>query len=175
MRKAKLFLIGILILVGFLWLITLFLPSKIVVSRWVTIDANENVVAMQINDFKNWKNWYPAFQNKNIHADVSQQNDSTPFVTLTNENGKKLSLVLSKSSQKNINIQLLEDDRNAKNYEFVLLPNNKGQTQLTWNVDIELGWYPWKKLGGIFLDKIIGPQCEATLENLKIAAEKEVH
>ena len=68
MRKAKLFVIGILILVGFFWLITLFLPSKITVSRWINIDANESAVAAQIDDFKNWKNWYPAFQNENIQC-----------------------------------------------------------------------------------------------------------
>ena len=173
MRKAKLFLIGITILVGFLWLITLFLPSKITVSRWVNIDASESAVAAQINNFKNWKNWYPAFRNEKNSVDVSQKND-TPSVTLTNENGKKVSLVLSKSSQQNINIRLLEDGQNSKTYRFILLPNNKGQTQLTWNVDIDLGWYPWKKLGGIFLDKIIGPSCEAALENLKKAAEKDI-
>ena len=174
MRRAKLFLIGILILVGFLWLITLFLPSKITVSRWTDIDANQSAVAAQIDDFSNWKNWYPAFQNKNINVEMSQQND-TPIVTLTNENGKKVSLALSKFSPQNINIRLLENDQNSKTYRFILLPNNKGQTQVTWNVDIELGWYPWKKLGAIFLDKIIGPQCEAALENLKKAVEKDAH
>ena len=172
MRKAKLFLIGITILVGFLWLITLFLPSKITVSRWVNIDASESAVAAQINDFKNWQNWYPAFQNEKNSIDVSQKND-TPVVRLTGENGKKLTLMLSNSSPQNINIRLFEDDQNSKTYRFDMIPNSKGQTQLTWNVDIELGWYPWKKLGGIFLDKIIGPSCEAALENLKKSAEKD--
>jgi len=174
MQRAKLFLIGITILVGFLWLITLFLPSKITVSRWINIDANQSVVAAEIDDFANWKNWYPAFQNQNINIELSQKND-TPSVTLTNENGEKIVMVLSKSSMQNINIRLLGDDRNSKIYRFILLSNNKGQTQITWNVDVELGWYPWKKLGGIFLDKIIGPSCEAALENLKKSAEKDTH
>jgi hypothetical protein len=173
-RRAKLFIIGILILIGFLCLITVFLPSKITVSKWILINANEKTVAMQIDDFKNWKNWYPAFQNKNISVDISQQND-TSFVTLTNENRKKISLVLLKSSPENINILLSEEKRNTKTYQFVLLPNAEEQTRLIWNVNIELGWYPWKKLGGIFLDKVSGPQYEAILQNLKKAAEKDVH
>lgn len=174
MQKVKLFLIGMLILIGFLWLITLFLPQRITVTRWVNIDAGEDAVASQINDFKNWKNWYPAFQNENISVDISQKND-TPSVTLTNKNGKRIFLALIKSSQQNINIRLIDDDQNLKTYRFVIVSNNKGQTQLTWNVDIELGWYPWRKLGSIFLDKFIGPQCETALENLKKAAEKDVH
>ena len=173
MRTVKLFLIGILIFVGFLWFITLFLPPRITVSRWINIDASQSAVAAQLGDFRNWKNWYPAFQNEDVSADLSQKND-TPSVTLTAKNGKKIFLSMLVSSSQNINIGLLDDERNSKTYRFALQPNNKGQTQVTWNVDVELGWYPWKKLGGIFLDKIIGPQCEAALENLKKAAEKEV-
>ena len=173
-RRAKLFIIGVLILIGFLCLITIFLPSNVTVSKWVLINANEKVVAMQIDDFKNWKNWYPAFQNKNASVNISQQSN-TSVVTLTNENGKELSLALSKSSPENINIRLNEEDQHAKSYQFTLVPNSAGQTQLTWSVNSELGWYPWKKLGGIFLDKVTGPQYEAVLQNLKIVSEKDVH
>jgi hypothetical protein len=173
-RRVKLFIIGVVILLGFLCLITVFLPSKITISRWVLINANEKAVATQINEFKNWKNRYPAFQSKNISAKISSPGDSS-FVILTNENEKKLSLALSKSSPEDINIRLTEEDQQPKTYRFILLPGSAGQTQITWNVNIELGWYPWKKLGGIFLDKVTGPQYEAVLQNLKIAAEKDVH
>jgi hypothetical protein len=174
MRRAKIFFIGILILVGFLCLITIFLPSKIRVSKWISINANEKAVAMQINDFNNWKNWYPAFQNKNVSINILQQNN-TSIATLTNEKGKQLSLILLKSSPEDINILLSEEEENAKTYQFTLIPNSKGQTQITWNVNIELGWYPWKKFGGIFLDKVTGPQYEAILQDLKKAVEKDVH
>jgi carbon monoxide dehydrogenase subunit G len=173
MRRAKLFFIGILILLGFLCFITVFLPSKITVSKWININANKNAIAMQINDFNNWKNWYPAFQNKNIRVNIYRGND-TSFVTLTHENGKKISLALLKSSPENINILLSEGKKNTETYQFVLLPNGSGQTQVTWNVNIELGWYPWKKLGGILLDKVTGPRYEAALQNLKKAAEKNI-
>lgn len=174
MRRAKIFFIGILILIGFLCLITIFLPSKIRVSKWISINANEKAVAMQINDFNNWKNWYPAFQNKNVSINILQQNN-TSVATLTNEKGKQLSLILLKSSPEDINILLSEEKENTKTYQFTLMPNSKGQTQITWNVNIELGWYPWKKFGGIFLDKVSGPQYEAILQNLKKAAETDTH
>ncbi len=171
MRRAKLFIIGVLILVGLLCLVTVFLPSKITVSKSVLINANEKAVATEIDDFKNWKNWYPAFQNKNISIDFPPQGD-TPVVILTDENKEKLTLSLLKSSQQNINILLADEDGNTKTYGFILSTNSAGQTQLTWNVNIELGWYPWKKFAGIFLDKVTGPHYEAALQNLKIAAEK---
>ena len=84
-------------------------------------------------------------------------------------------MILLKSTPENISILLSEEDGSTKKYEFILLHNGAGQTQLTWNVNIELGWYPWKKFGGIFLDKVTGPQYEAALQNLKMAAEKSAH
>lgn len=174
MRRAKLFFTGLLILIGFLCLVTIFLPSKITVSKSTFINANENIIAVELNDFENWKNWYPAFQNKNISVHISTPNDSS-VVTLTNENGEKLSMTLLKSLPGNIDILLSDDDGNTKTYQFILSHNASGQTQVTWNVNIELGWYPWKKLAGIFLDKVTGPHYEAALQNLKAAAEKEAH
>ncbi|WP_202552176.1 SRPBCC family protein [Ginsengibacter hankyongi] len=173
MRRAKLFFIAVLILIGFLCLITVFLPSQITISKWVTINANDNAVATQINDFNNWKNWYPAFQNKEITVNISEQ-DNKPVAILTNENKKEISLSLLKSSPENIIVLVAEEKGNTKTYQFVLLPNGTGQTQLTWNVNMQLGWYPWRKFAGIFLDKVTGPKYEAALQNLKIAAEKNV-
>ena len=172
MRKAKLFFIVVLLLTGFLCLITVFLPSHITISKWVTINANGNAVAAQVNNFNNWKNWYPAFQNKEITVNISEQNKKS-VATLTNKNQKKVKLSLLKSSPENITVFVSEENGNSKTYQFVLSPNGSGQTQITWNVNMQLGWYPWRKFAGIFLDKVTGPQYEAALQNLKIAAEKK--
>jgi hypothetical protein len=82
---------------------------------------------------------------------------------------------LLESSPENIEISVSEENEKRKTYQFILLPNAEGQTRLVWNVNTELGWYPWRKLGGIFLDKVTGPQYEAALQNLKNAAEKDAH
>lgn len=171
MRSIKLFLVVILILISFLFLITAFLPSKVTVSKSTIVNATEQKIAMQINDFNNWKNWYPAFQNKEISVNIFRQND-TQLATVTNEKNQTISITLAKSVDKNIEILLSEQSKKNINYQFVFKPNGKGQTQLTWNVNTDLGWYPWKKLAGIFLDKVTGPQYEAALQNLKNASEK---
>ena len=173
MRQAKLFFTAVVILIAFLCLITVFLPSHIIVSKWVTVNANENAVAVQVNNFNNWKNWYPAFQNKEVTVNISEQ-DNKAVATLTNKNQKKVILSLLKSSPENISVYVSEENGNSKTYQFVLSPNGAGQTQITWNVNMQLGWYPWRKFAGIFLDKVTGPQYEAALQNLKIAVEKNV-
>ena len=173
MRKAKLFLIAVLILIGFLCMITVFLPSHITISKWVTVNANENAVAAQVNDFNNWKNWYPAFQNKEVTVNISEQ-DNKAVATLTNKNQKRISLSLLKSSPENITILVSEENGKTKTYQFVLSPNGTGQTQITWNVNMQLGWYPWRQFAGLFLDKVTGPHSAAALRNLKIAVENNV-
>ena len=158
-------------MMGFLGIVTLFLPSKVTVSKSILINATEAEVAKEIGAFKNWKNWYPAFQNQNIAITTSQKNDSS-FVILTDEKQRKLSMSMIKSGPENINIFLFAENRNNITYQFILSPDRTGQTQLTWNVNTTLPWYPWKKITGIFLDKVTGPQYQAALQNLKIAVEK---
>jgi hypothetical protein len=169
MRSVKVFVVGMIIILSFLSILTIFLPSKVTVSKSILINAPEAEVAREINSFNNWKQWYPAFQDHGISVTISQKNVS--FVTLTNQKNRQLSMTIVQSAPENINILLSEENKNAVSYQFILMPGHNGQTQLTWNVNTILSWYPWKKIAGIFLDKIKGPQYEEILQNLKTAVE----
>lgn len=158
-------------MMGFFGIITIFLPSKVTVSKSIRINATEAEVAREIKFFENWKKWYPAFQNRNIAVTISQKGDSS-FVTLTDEKKRKLSMTMIKSGPENIDILLFAENKNNIAWQFILSPDHTGQTELTWNVNTILPWYPWEKITGIFLDKVTGPQYQEALENLKIAVEK---
>ena len=168
MRKLKLFLISVFILLVFLSLITVFLPSKITISKSTLIDATENNVADQIRNFNNWKNWYPPFQDRN--RTIKMQDSS--LVIITDKKQHTLFMKIVEPETESITVLLLEENKNSTTYQFILSPNGKGETLLLWNVNTKLSWYPWKKLTGVFLDRIAGPQYEAALQNLKAAVEK---
>lgn len=170
MRSVKVFVIGMIIIFSFLSILTIFLPSKVTVSKSIIINAPEVEVAKEINSFNNWKQWYPAFQDHDISVTISQKNSSS-FVTLTDQRNRQLSMTIIQSAPENINILLSEENKNEVSYQFILMRGRNGQTQLTWNVNTILSWYPWKKITGIFLDKINGPQYEEILQNLKTAVE----
>ena len=51
MRSIKVFVTGIIIMMGFLGIVTLFLPSKVTVSKSILINATEAEVAKEIEDF----------------------------------------------------------------------------------------------------------------------------
>jgi len=174
MRQIKLFIIPVFLLLAFLCLITACLPSQVVVSKTISINANQQIVVSQVKNFNNWKNWYPLFQDKNITVDINQSND-TNYAILSNENQKKLVFKALKSSPGNIDITLSDGDNINDTYQFIFITNANGETQLTWNVNTKLKWYPWKKLAGVFMDKIKGPQYEDVLKNLKEVSEKMTH
>lgn len=171
MRSIKVFVISLIVMIGFFGMVTLFLPSKVTVSKSILINATEAEVAEEIETFKNWKNWYPAFQNQNIAITTSQKSDSS-FVTFIDKKQRKLAMTMIKAGPENIDILLFAENKNNITWQFILSANSTGQTQLTWNVNTTLPWYPWKKITGIFLDKVTGPQYQEVLQNLKIAVEK---
>jgi len=174
MRQIKLFVIPVFLLLVFVCLITVFLPSQVMVSKTITINADQETVAAEIRDFNNWKNWFPLFQDKNISVHIRQNHD-TAYAILTAANQKKLVFTLINASSEHINIILSGANNASENYEFILKTNANGETHITWNVNTKLKWYPWKKLAGVFMDKIKGPQYEAVLQNLKAASENPAH
>ena len=43
----------------------------------------------------------------------------------------------------------------------------EGSTTVQWYFDFHLKWYPWQKFQSIVYDKQLGPEMEASLENLR--------
>ena len=93
-------------------------------------------------------------------------------VSLKDNKGKRLDLDLIESKPDTTVIAVESASSTKVNYQFILSANSNGQTLLIWNVNTFMGWYPWRKIKGIFLDKITGPQYQAALVNLKKSAEK---
>ena len=174
MRRIKIFLVAVVLLLALLYLITLFLPSRVTVSKSTQVNASRENVATQSRDFNKWKNWHPLFQNEDISVNITQNHD-TSSATLVNADRKILSFILLNSSPADIEVSLLQHNKVKDMYQFILIPNGAGNTQLTWNINTDLGWNPWRRLAGIFMDKVKGPQYEAALQSLKTAAETMQH
>jgi hypothetical protein len=170
MNKIKFWIVAIIFSVFLLGVLTILLPNQVTISRTITINTKQEDLSKQLTDFKNWKNWFPLFQHKNIKVDISQNLD-TSFANLTNEKGENLSFILSPESKGIINVLVKQNETSNENYQFIVLANDSGYTQLTWNIHMHLGWSPWKRLSVFFVDKIRGPEYDAILNNLKLAAE----
>lgn len=167
------FAFGVAVILILMLFAAFLLPSKVTISKSALISAPLSRVESELVDFDRWKNWFPPLQGENVTMlSKPAKTGAVKSVSLTDGQGKKLDLDLLEFKQDTILVMLTSMSATKVNYQFILTNHNNAQTQLTWNVNTELGWYPWDKIRGIFLDKISGPQYEAALAHLKKAAEK---
>jgi len=146
------------------------LPSKVTVSKTILIDAKDSIVTAQIEDYKNWKNWFPALRNKNLSVNQILRHD-TVFAGLKTPDQNPLQIAFFRPRKGVIDISFPGIKSSKETLQFLIVSEGAEKTNLTLNVNTDLGWYPWKRLVGIFLDKITGPQYEAVIRNLKTACE----
>ncbi|MDE3212133.1 MAG: SRPBCC family protein [Bacteroidota bacterium] len=170
MQKFKLFATGLLLMLIVLWLVSLFLPSAVTVSQTLLIDASDSAIAAQVENLPNWANWNPAYEGKTITTHTRMSGDTT-YGWITDSSGRNLQVVLTRPASNVIEVDFPGSNGPKGSYQFVLIPKDHGQTQLTWNINTELGWYPWRKIVGIFLDKMTSPIYERAIHYLKMAAE----
>jgi predicted PurR-regulated permease PerM len=172
MRYAIVFIFSIVIII-LIALAGLLLPSKVTITKSVLINAPSQKIKKQVNDFSNWKNWYPAFQDSTIIVtnNILKRN-TLQSVSLKDNNGKQIDLDLVVSSDDTIEVAVGSPSSTKVFYQFLLIPHLSGKTQFTLNVNTYFKWYPWEKIKGIFLDKISGPQYESALNKLKEFVEK---
>ena len=91
---------------------------------------------------------------------------------LRDKKGHSIIYKMMQSSNDTIKIDLQTNDKKTTGYQFILLPDGKGHTLLIWNINTVLGWYPWKRIQGLVMDKITGPDYTSALQELKKIVEK---
>jgi hypothetical protein len=167
--KFIIFILGVFIII---FLLALLLPSKVTVAKSVDVNASRERVKNQVVDFEEWKNWYPAFKDETISVIKNEATDKIiSSVTLKNKNGAPITLNLTDTSNNKMVVEVQSNSSTKVQYAFLLIPKVNHQTQITWNININLGWYPWKRIEGILFDKFSGSQYEAALDDLRKAAE----
>jgi hypothetical protein len=171
MNQAFRFIIFLVVIFTFIFLVSLLLPSKVTITKSVLINASIEKVQNQLIHFDQWKNWYPAFKNENVTITIIKNPSNTNSVSLTNNRGKSVELTITQSNPYTISVHVHSSSSRKMAYEFILTPKAGNKIQLTWNINAQLGWYPWNRIWGIFLDKVSGSQYELALEDLKKVAE----
>ena len=168
MRLFKGFFIVLACLFIFITIFSLFIPSKLMVSRAVVINANAGKVFREINNLQNWKHWQPVFMrdSSQIHFKTNDEGMSNycewdskgkkNVIEITNKNNNSILAILKRSGENDI-----------QNTISVLPLADSNQVQAEWNVLIKLKWYPWEKFYGIFIEKISGQGYEDALNSLK--------
>ena len=168
MRLFKGFVIVLAGLFVFITILSLFIPSRVMITRGVVIHADAAKVFAQVSDLQNWKNWQPVFK-----ADSSairfRGADTCEWVSKNRTN----KMIITGRSGNSLTASLIREGENTVLNTIQVLPlADSNQVQAEWNVLIKLKWYPWEKFYGIFIEKITGQGYEDALSSLKDHCEK---
>ncbi len=168
MRLFKGFFIVLAGLFIFITIFSLFIPSKLMVSRAVVINANAGKVFSEINNLQNWKHWQPVFMSDSMKINCKTDTSGMCDYCDWESKGKKNIVEITNKTNNSVSAELKTAGENEVLNTISILPlADSNQVQVEWNVLIKLKWYPWEKFYGIFIEKISGQGYEDALNSLK--------
>lgn len=172
MRLFKGFFIVLAGLFIFITILSLFIPSRIMITRAVVINVPAAKVFSEISDLQNWKHWQPVFVNDAAKIKFNTTTDGTSTACEWDSKGKKNTMRITQKTSNTVSAILERSGENDVRNTISVLPlADSNQVQAEWNVLIQLKWYPWEKFYGIFIEKITGQGYEDALNSLKSYVE----
>lgn len=151
-----------------------FLPSTFEVKRSVVINAPEARIYDEIVDPREWKKW-SVWMRRDPHMDVDYSGppfgQGAKWAWKSKSEGSGSMEFTRVQPNKRIEYSLTFADFNMRSTgEFVLEPG-AGGVRVTWSNRGEVGSNPLKHFLAVSMDRLVGPDFEAGLANLKTLAE----
>ena len=172
MRMIKGFLLAIGGLCFLIILVSLLIPSQVLVSRGVEMNATEVKTFNEISLLKNWRHWHPVFKNDSLKVSYSKDSIGLNSFCEWENNGQKNKLVVTALRKDEMTLSLQRAGEAEVINTITLLPlagNNR--VQVEWKALTHLRWYPWEKFYGIFIEKFTGQGYDDALNSLKTFLE----
>ena len=172
MRMIKGFLFVITGLFIMITLVSLFIPSRVIVVRGVEVNANSQKVFDEIRNFHNWHHWQPVFKADPAKMRYSADSTTAGSFCEWESNGKKNKLLFTTMDPNRVTVSLSrEGEIDVTNVISVLPLSDSNRVQVEWQALTRLKWYPWEKFYGIFIEKMTGSGYEDALNSLKSYVE----
>ncbi len=183
MRFIKGLIVFLLVLAAALVGVAFVLPSSAHVERSITIERPASEVFAVLNSYRRFNDWSPwAARDPNAHYTVSgpvsgvgakQSWQGDPKTV-----GSGSQEIVESKPNESVTTALDFGDMGQATARFVLAPAGKG-TRVTWALDTRAplaldGKILWNATGryiGLFMDRMVGPDYEAGLANLKKLVE----
>ena len=175
MNILKKVLIGLAVLVGALLLIGFVLPGTYRVERSVEIKAPADKVYAEIVDPKAWGKWAVWNRrdpNMKITYSGAASGAGAKWAWESKTEGTGNMEFVRADPPRALEYKLYFPDFDSTSTGALMLTPSAGGTRVTWTNAGQMGMKP---IGGYFalcMDRMIGPDFEAGLANLKTLAEK---
>lgn len=165
---------GLAAFVLLLVLVAFAFPRQYKIERALVINAKPEAVLAQIADLRTWKNW-GAWQERDPGMKLSYSDQATgvgawsSWESAKEGNGKMT--ITSQTPTKVVYLLEFPDMGMSSVGSMEVTPSGSG-VRVVWIDAGDLGMNPVNRWFGLFLDKIIGPDFERGLSNLKTIVEK---
>lgn len=156
MRLLKLAIISFFGLFLVIFLLSLLIPSKMRVSRAITIEAEKDKVTKYLYDLREWEKWNVLLNNPQQQSVVYSENKYS-------SNQMQVELLSIDSSQVLTSWKRVGQKPVIGGFGIT---GSGSVTVVQGFFDFEVKWYPWEKFGSIVFDKEIGPLLEKSLDQL---------
>lgn len=168
---------SLLALVAVLAFISLFLPSKVKVTRTAVYKAPVATVFEQVNLLQNWEKWSP-WHNIDPRMLLSYEGPDAGKGARYNwfsdhpdvGNGSLTIIESAENTRIDTRMQFEGENDGLSYYLFEETPEG---TKLTWTMEADMGLNPIGKYVGLMLDDMVGPDFEKGLENLRKVVEQQ--
>lgn len=176
MKALKVVLIALVALVALLLVGGLFLSPKYTVVRSVTINVAPDKIYPLVADPRGWKQWSAWNQRDPAMAiEYSGPTSGTGAVWAWKSKSQgdgRMTFTTAEPPQR-LGYELFFPDFNSTSTgEFRFAPNGAGGTEVTWSMNGDMGSNPLYRWMGLFMNKMVGPDFDMGLNNLKVLAEK---
>lgn len=175
MKKFYKILKWIAIVLGGIFVITMFFPSTARVERSISINAPTSIVFDQINILKNWPAWSPWHDiDTNMKLTYSGPESGVGANYSWESEHKDVgsgSMTITTCTKDDIIIfdMVGMGGESAISFKF---DRSDSAVRVTWTLETKLGYNPVSRVFGLFLNKMVGPSFERGLMKLKDVCEK---
>jgi hypothetical protein len=172
--------IGLIVVLAIVVILGLALtkPGSFRVERTVTINASPEKVAGLINDFHQWDAWSPWAKLDPAMKTTYSGPSSGPGAVYDWEGNSKvgkgrMEILSAEPAKTTIKLDFLKPFEGHNITDFVLEPQGSA-TRVNWVMNGPMEFFPGKIMT-VFtsMDKMIGPDFDRGLANLKAAAERQ--
>ena len=174
MKLALKILGGLAVVVLLLVLVSFFFPRQYRIERSVVIHAKPEQVVAQIADLRAWKSW-GAWQERDPGMKLSYSEMATgvgawsAWESKKEGNGK---MTITSQTPTKVTYTLEFPEMGMSSVGTMEINPIADGVQVVWTDAGDLGLNPVHRWFGLFLDKLIGPDFERGLSNLKKNIEK---
>ncbi|MCF8253251.1 MAG: GyrI-like domain-containing protein [Bacteroidia bacterium] len=182
MKTFKITLIAILSLLILLVIVSLFLPNKVHVERSIEINGKPKQAFKLVNQLKEWSKWDPWHQLDSntvwTYSEVEQGVGASYSWKSNNPNVGEGSLsIIEAIPDSMVKSEMKFGGMGISIATFYFEPTESG-SKVTWAMDSEekgmpIWMIPMSRYFKLFMDKMIGPEFEKGLVNLKNQVEAD--